>query len=76
MQKCETGNARLTGLENGNGQLNENGLPVLNPFTSRSFPVFLERDPVERTVYGKFFLTRTVHVHVCVCMCVCILCIE
>ena len=48
--------------------MNENGLPVLNPFTSRSFPVFLERDPVERTVYGKFFLTRTVYIQ-CKCTC-------
>ena len=40
--------------------------PVLAPFTPRSGPVLLEQAPVERPVYGKVFLTRTVHVH-CTC---------
>ena len=38
---------QATGLENGNGQLNGNGLPVLNPFTSRSDLVHF---PLTRTV--------------------------
>ena len=62
MQTCETGNARLNGIgKRERAKRAPRSKPVHIPFTSRSFPVFLERDPVERTVYGKVFLTRTVH---------------
>ena len=36
---------------------------VQHPFSVRSFSVFSKRASVERAVYGKFFLTHTVHVH-------------
>ena len=41
---------------------NRTGAPVLVPFTPCSRPVLLERAPVERPVYGKSFLTRTVYI--------------
>ena len=40
---------------------NRTGAPVQAPFSPRCRPVLLERTPVERPVYGKFFLTRTVY---------------
>ena len=60
-EQTETNTApRLrTGLEKRNGQLNRNRLSRCEAvhilFISCSFPVFLERDPIEWTVYGKFF---------------------
>ena len=43
---------------------------VQHPFSVRSFSVFSKRASVERAVYGKFFLTHTVHVHVHVHVCI------
>ena len=57
--------------QNGNGEINGTASHALfggrleavcAPFSTRSHPVFIERARVERPVYGKFFLTHTVHV--------------
>ena len=37
------------------------GAPVLAPFSPCSGPMFMERVPVERPVYGNTFLKHTVH---------------
>ena len=39
-------------------------ISVQHSFSVRSFPVFSKWAPVERPVYGKLFLTRTVNKHI------------
>ena len=36
---------------------------ICAPFISHLYPVFLEQEPIEQSIHGKFLWTHTVHVY-------------